>query len=139
DGGRETRYHLTLSISQRAYNPEKPQIDIVDCDSDLTLGETGEVMLTLINRSQTRTARDIAFVMSDPDGHVLTLRSDTLSVLELDPGDRAELTLPVRVQADAPAQPQCVKFQFKYVYGTYQTAEQALDSTLELTQQIRLN
>lgn len=139
DGGRETRYHLTLSISQRASNPEKPQIDIVDCDSDLTLGETGELTLTLINRSQTRTARDIAFVMSDPDGHVLPLRSDTFSVPDLDPGDSAELTLPVRVQADAPAQPHCIKFQFNYGYGTDQTAEQALHYTLELTQQIRLN
>ncbi len=138
DGGRETRFPLTLTISGRRANPEAPRIEILDCAPDLNVGEAGELTLTLVNRSRTRAAHGVTLAISDADGHVLPRGSDTLGLPDLDPGASAELTLPVRVQADAPARPHAVQFTLKYGYGADQTAEQALRYTLELTQRIRL-
>lgn len=138
DGGRETRFPLTLRIAGRGANAEAPHIEILDCATDLSVGEAGELTLTLVNRAQTRAARDITLALSDADGHVLPRGSDTLSLPDLDPGDSIELTLPVRVQADAPARPHAVQFTLSYGYGVDQTAEQQLRYTLELTQRIRL-
>lgn len=139
DGGHELRYRVILSIDQHTPNPEMPLLEIVDCVSDLNVGETGELTLILANRSKTRTARDIALTFADAEGYVLPLASDTTNIPDIEPGGTCELSLPVRVRADSPAQPHPVQFNFKFGYGSDKTAEMNFRYTLDLMQKIRIN
>lgn len=118
-------------------NRETPRLALESPQSDLKLGEEGTIALTLGNPSATLPAEGVTLSFSDETGEVLPTGSDTFFVSALEPGESAELDIPVTVLPGGSVQPHSLLFTLNWTaLGTKCTQSEHI--TIPVVQEIRL-
>ena len=116
---------------------EKPRISVTDVQADLSVGEKGEIRLTLTNPCEATDIEDLELKMSDAEGHILPLDAETLKVGSLPIGESITVTYPVTVLAKATVVPHILKMDLAWT-AAGKEATYSCSNTVEIHQTIRL-
>ena len=126
-----------LPIRDGRPNGETARLALTDIQSDLKIGEGGELTGLLINPCKSMVCDNITLRISDESGEILPAGSDTLPVPPLAPGESAEVSFPVTVLNSAAAAPHSVLFELRWT-ALGEEVIQSEHITVPVAQEIRL-
>ena len=137
--GRELRldYPCTVEIRGAKESLEKPRILITDVRADLSVGEEGEIQVTLANPCAATNIADLEMKVSDAAGHILPKESDTLKIGSLPVGESVTVSYPVTVLEKASVAPHMLKMDLAWT-AAGQAATYSENNTVSVRQEIRL-
>ena len=127
----------TVKIRGNKENLEKPRITIVDVQAELSVGEEGEVRVTLANPCAATNIEDLELKISDASGHILPRESDTLKIGSLPVGKSVTVGYPVTVLEKASVAPHVLKLDLSWT-AAGQAAACSENNTVAVRQEIRL-
>ena len=88
---------------------EKPRISVSDVQAELTVGEPGEVKLTLANPCAATDIENLELKISDEAGHILPRNAEKMYLGSLPVGESITVTYPVTVVQKATVVPHMLK------------------------------
>ena len=116
---------------------EKAQIGIADVRADLSVGEDGEIKVTLTNPCSATIIEDLELKISDAAGHILPQGVETLKIGTLPIGESVTVSYPVTVTEKASVTPHVLKLDLTWVaHG--KAAIYTENYTVAIHQEIRL-
>ena len=130
-------YPYTIRIRGSKDNLEKSRIGISSVRADLSVGENGEVQLTLTNPCAATNLEDLELKISDATGHILPRDSDILKIGSLPAGESVTVHYPVTVLEKAAVAPHVLKLDFSWT-ALGQAVTYTENNTVSLHQEIRL-
>ena len=137
--GRELTTDIPYVIQFRGSKEEieKTRISVDDVQADLSVGETGEIKVTLSNPCAATVIRDLELKISDVAGHILPAGAEALKIGTLSVGERVTVNYPVTVTEKATVAPHVLKFEMT---GTGLGKDVSITSshTVSIRQEIRI-
>ena len=116
---------------------EKARISVTDVQADLSVGEQGEVRMTLTNPCAATDIEDLELKISDAAGHILPRDAETMQLGSLPIGGSITVTYPVTVLQKATVVPHMLKMEL--AWNAVDTAvTYACSNTVAVHQSIRL-
>ena len=116
---------------------EKPRISVSDVQAELTVGEPGEVKLTLANPCAATDIENLELKISDEAGHILPRNAEKMYLGSLPVGESVTVTYPVTVVQKATVVPHMLKMEMTWnaadAEATYECS-----NTVDVHQTIRL-
>ena len=128
----------TVRVRSGTETLEKSRIDVTDVQADLSVGEEGEVKLTLSNPCKATELENLELKMSDAEGHILPREAETLKAGSLVPGQSVTVTYPVTVLAKATVVPHILKIDLNWT-AAGQEMTYTSNHTVAIRQTIRLD
>ena len=116
---------------------EKARIGIAEVQADLSVGEEGEVRVTLANPCRATVIEDLEMKISDGAGHILPRGADTLKIGTLAIGESVTVSYPVTVTEKASVAPHVLKIELAWT-ALGQAANYTGNNTVTVRQEIRL-
>ena len=116
---------------------EKAAIDITDVQAELSVGEDGEVKVTLANPCSATVIEDLEMKISDSAGHILPRKAETLKIGTLPIGESVTVSYPVTVTEKATVAPHVLKIDLAWT-ALGQPATFSGNNTVPVRQEIRL-
>ena len=116
---------------------EKPQICVTEVQTDLSVGEKGEIRMTLTNPCAATDIEELELKINDVEGHILPLDAETLKVGTLPAGGSVTVTYPVTVLAKATVVPHILKTDLTWTAAGKEAAY-SCSNTVAIHQTIRL-
>ncbi len=116
---------------------EKPRIEITDVGAELSVGEDGEISMTLANPCGAAILEDLELKISDGAGQILPRGADTLKIGTLGIGERVTAAYPVTVTEKAEVAPHVLKLEIGWT-ALGQEGSYTANYTLAVRQEIRL-
>ena len=116
---------------------EKARIGITEVQAELSVGEEGEVLVTLANPCSASIIEDLEMRISDSAGHILPRGADTLKIGTLPIGESVTVAYPVTVTEKASVAPHVLKIDLAWT-ALGQAATYTGNHTVALHQEIRL-
>ena len=99
----------TVRVRGNEETLEKPRISISDVQADLSVGEDGEVKLTLTNPCAATDIENLELKISDEAGHILPRDAEKVYLGSLPIGESITVTYPVTVVQKATVVPHMLK------------------------------
>ena len=127
----------TVKIRGCKENLEKPRVTVANVQAELSVGEEGEVQVTLANPCAATNIEDLELRISDASGQILPRESDTLKVGSLPVGESVTVSYPVTVLEKAAVSPHVLKLDFSWT-AAGQAASYTANHTVAVRQEIRL-
>lgn len=127
----------TVKIRGCKENLEKPRVTIENVQAELSVGEEGEVQVTLANPCAATNIEDLELKISDASGHILPRESDTLKIGSLPVGESVTVNYPVTVLEKASVTPHVLKLDLCWS-AAGQAASYTENNTVTVRQDIRL-
>ncbi len=132
-----TDFPYTLRIRDGLPNTEVQRLEIIGLQSDLNVGEDGEIRFQLKNPCRTVTFERPVLHITDPGGDMIPRDVDVVYLPDLAPGESAPVCYPVTVLAKASVSPHSLKFDLSWT-ALGQQASQTESYTLPVRQEIKL-
>ena len=109
--GKEESLEIPYTVRVRGNEEalEKPRISISDVQADLSVGEDGEVKLTLSNPCAATDIENLELKISDEAGHILPKDAEKMYLGSLPIGESITVTYPVTVVQKATVVPHMLK------------------------------
>ena len=137
--GRELSTEIPYVIQLRGAKEEieKTRISVDEVQADLSVGETGEIKVTLSNPCAATVIRDLELKISDAAGHILPAGAEALKIGTLSVGESVTVNYPVTVTEKATVAPHVLKFEMT---GTGLGKDVSITSnhTVSIRQEIRI-
>ena len=127
----------TLRIRDGAATSETLRLEIAELQSDLKVGENGEIRFTLKNPCRTVTFEGPVLHITDATGEIIPRDVDVKYLPNLAPGESREVRFPVTVLNKAAVAPHALKFELRWK-ALGQEIAQTETYTLPVTQEMRL-
>ena len=131
----EIPYTVRVRGNEKAL--EKPRISVSDVQAELSVGEPGEVKLTLTNPCAATDIEDLELKISDEAGHILPRDAQKMYLGSLPIGESITVTYPVTVVQKATVVPHMLKMEMTWnaadAEATYECS-----NTVDVHQTIRL-
>ena len=116
---------------------EKAAIEVAEVKADLTVGEDGEVLVTLENPCAATIIEDLELKISDASGHILPKNAETLKIGTLPIGESVTVSYPVTVMEKATVAPHVLKLDLNWT-ALGAAASCSSNNTVSVSQEIRL-
>ena len=116
---------------------EKVRIEVKDVQADLSVGEEGEIRVTLANPCAAIHIEDLELKISDGAGQILPLHAEAVSAGSLPIGETITVTYPVTVLEKATVAPHVLKLDLSWT-ALGQAASYSGSYTVPVRQEIRL-
>ena len=137
--GRELKTDIPYVIEFRGSKEEieKTRISVDEVQADLSVGESGEITVTLSNPCAATVIRDLELKISDAAGHILPDGAEALKIGTLSVGESVTVNYPVTVTEKATVAPHVLKFEMT---GTGLGKDVSITSnhTVSVHQEIRI-
>lgn len=116
---------------------EKARISVDDVQAELSVGETGEIRVTLSNPCAATVIRDLELKISDAAGHILPDGAEALRIGTLSVDESVTVNYPVTVTEKATVAPHVLKFELT---GTALGKDVSITAnhTVSIRQEIRI-
>ena len=137
--GQEQNLEIPYTVRVRGNEKalEKPRISVSDVQAELSVGEPGEVKLTLTNPCAATDIEDLELKISDEAGHILPRDAQKMYLGSLPIGESITVTYPVTVVQKATVVPHMLKMEMTWnaadAEATYECS-----NTVAVHQTIRL-
>ena len=137
--GKELAAEIPYTIRMRGAKEgiEKAAIEVAEVKADLTVGEDGEVLVTLENPCATTIIEDLELKISDASGHILPKNAETLKIGTLPIGESVTVSYPVTVMEKATVAPHVLKLDLNWT-ALGAAASCSSNNTVSVSQEIRL-
>ena len=137
--GKELVTEIPYTVRMRGAKEgvEKAAIEIESVTADLTVGEEGEVQVTLTNPCAATNIENLEMKISDAAGQILPREAETLRVSCLPVGESVTVTYPVTVLEKAAVAPHALKVDLAWT-ALDQAATRTENFTVPVRQEIRL-
>ena len=133
----QTDFPYTLRIRDGQPNTEVQRLEIIGLQSDLNVGEDGEIRFQLKNPCRAVTFEQPVLHITDPSGDMIPRDVDVIYLPDLAPGESIDVSYPVTVLPKASVAPHSLKFDLTWT-ALGQQASQTESYTLTVRQEIRL-
>lgn len=127
----------TIHVRGNQQSAEKVRMEISDVQADLTVGEEGEVRVTLANPCAAADFENIEVKISDSTGQILPRGAETLRAGNLAAGERITVSYPVTVTEKATVAPHVLKTEVSFT-ALDQANTCSANHTVSVRQEIRL-
>ena len=113
ENGRELTTDIPYTIEFRGAKEEieKARVSVDNVQSDLSVGEEGEITVTLSNPCAATVIRDLELKISDSAGHILANGAEALKIGTLSVGESVTVNYPVTVTEKATVAPHVLKIE----------------------------
>ena len=130
---------IPYTVRIRGYKEslEKARMSVTEVRADLSVGEEGEVLVTLANPCAATDAEDLEMKISDAAGHILPREAETLRIGTLPSGESVTVRYPVTVLEKASVVPHMLKVDLSWT-AVGQAATCTENHTVSVRQEIRL-
>ena len=118
-------------------NLETPRVEITDLQANLSVGEDGDVQVTLANPCGAAILEDLELKISDGAGHILPRGAETLKIGTLPIGESVTVAYPVTVTEKAEVAPHVLKLDLAWT-ALGQAGSCSVSHTVQVRQEIRL-
>ena len=137
--GKELAAEIPYTIRMRGAKEgiEKAAIEVAEVKADLTVGEDGEVLVTLENPCAATIIEDLELKISDASGHILPKNAETLKIGTLPIGESVTVSYPVTVMEKATVAPHVLKLDLNWT-ALGAAASCSSNNTVSVSQEIRL-
>ena len=111
--GRELKTDIPYVIEFRGSKEEieKTRISVDEVQADLSVGENGEIAVTLSNPCAATVIRDLELKISDAAGHILPDGAEAMKIGTLSAGESVTVKYPVTVAEKATVAPHVLKLE----------------------------
>ena len=127
----------TIHVRGNQQSAEKVRMEISDVQADLTVGEEGEVRVTLANPCAAADFENIEVKISDSTGQILPRGAETLRAGNLAAGESITVSYPVTVTEKATVAPHVLKTEVSFT-ALDQANTCSANHTVSVRQEIRL-
>ena len=132
-----TEIPYTLRMRGAKEGIEKARIDVSAVQAELSVGEDGEVLVTLTNPCAATVIEDLELKVSDASGQILPREAETLKIGTLPIGESVTVSYPVTVLEKANVAPHVLKLDLNWT-ALGQPAAYTANHTVSVRQEIRL-
>ena len=127
----------TIRVRGGSADIEKVHLDIRSVQADLSVGEEGEIRVTLANPCAAVNMEDLELKISDCTGHILPRSAESVSVGDLSIGESVTVSYPVTVLEKASVVPHVLRLELSWT-ALGQPASFSGSYTVPVKQEIRL-
>ena len=127
----------TIRVRGASASVEKVRLEIREVQADLSVGEEGEIRVTLANPCAAVNMEDLELKISDSAGHILPLNAETVPAGNLPIGESITVAYPVTVVEKASVTPHVLKLDLSWT-ALGQAASFSVNYTVPVRQEIRL-
>lgn len=127
----------TIRVRGATASVEKVRLEIREVQADLSVGEEGEIRVTLANPCAAVNMEDLELKISDSAGHILPRNAETVSTGNLAIGESVTVAYPVTVVEKATVAPHVLKLDLSWT-ALGQAASFSGSYTVPVRQEIRL-